>query len=179
MKSLNNNIKLAKETATKLLQNHKLTSPVDLKKLVKLLDITVEKKSFTRNISGLIKRESKKEGKPIIVVNKNDVEKRQRFTIAHEIGHYLLHSNHFLFIDEKDLSSIHFRNKKSSQAIDIKEIQANQFAAELLMPTNDVIVELKKKLKQDVDILKIVKELSEHYEVSTTAMTIKVGNILS
>ena len=57
---------------------------------------------------------------------------RQRFTIAHEIGHFLLHTDEDVHIDEK--RPIGRRDDLSSQAVDACEIEANQFAAELLMP---------------------------------------------
>lgn len=57
-------------------------------------------------------------GFPVIVVNKNFSNDRKRFTLAHELGHLLMH-------DESQFPISAFRNK---------EIEANQFASEFLMP---------------------------------------------
>ncbi|WP_460881211.1 ImmA/IrrE family metallo-endopeptidase [Pontibacter rugosus] len=57
---------------------------------------------------------------------------RQRFTIAHELGHFVLHQKYSeLFIDkEKPL----FRNQESSTGEHKREKEANAFAAAILMP---------------------------------------------
>ena len=63
-----------------------------------------------------------------IVINKNQNLRRKRFTLAHEIGHYLL--GHLSNVD----FGLTCRNSKSAEGIDIEEIEANTFAAELLVP---------------------------------------------
>jgi len=63
-------------------------------------------------------------GQRHIFVNKNDPPTRQRFTLAHELGHAVLHSGENL-IDYR-------RNLEGSN--DRKEVEANKFAAEVLMP---------------------------------------------
>ena len=62
-------------------------------------------------------------GMGIIVINENRCRARKRFTIAHEIGHAVL--NHF---------SISFSDGQSLNGNSWQEVQANAFAAELLMP---------------------------------------------
>src|SRR5690606_5820245 len=61
-----------------------------------------------------------KEGYPVIIVNKNYSNDRKRFTIAHELGHLLMH-------DDKNFPISEFRTDK------IKENEANVFASEFLM----------------------------------------------
>lgn len=67
-----------------------------------------------------------------IYLNRSDVRVRQRFSCAHEIGHYLRRraagQEQFGFIDRRD----HF----SSTGEDPEECWANQFAAALLMPAD-------------------------------------------
>ena len=70
--------------------------------------------------------------KCVIGINSAHPKTRQRFSIAHEIGHLVLHDKKELFIDK--VVRVNFRDAKSSMAIDHNEIEANQFAAELLMP---------------------------------------------
>ena len=72
---------------------------------------------------------------------------RKRFTVAHEIGHLILG---------------HTQQNYDSDNKNIDHIEANQFAAELLMPLE--------MLKQDIKIIKNVKELAKKYIVSEEAM---------
>jgi len=71
-----------------------------------------------------------------------------------------------------------FRNSHSSDGTDIKEIEANRFAAELLMPEEKLRADIKKKsgidLFGDEDKL---KELAERYQVSEQAMTIRLNTL--
>lgn len=60
---------------------------------------------------------------PVIHVRGTDIPARQRFTVAHEIGHLILHPIGTFFRDER------FNGKQPWE-----EIQANRYAAELLMP---------------------------------------------
>src|SRR5689334_11100791 len=66
----------------------------------------------------------------VIVVAKGDNEVRKRFTIAHELGHLVLHSYTTPHADR----SYKLRDARSSDGSILEEIEANQFAAELLMP---------------------------------------------
>jgi Zn-dependent peptidase ImmA (M78 family) len=65
-----------------------------------------------------------RESPPIISINADRSRTRQRFSIAHELGHLLLHD-----------PGQRFRDNFSSMGLDLREIQANQFAAKLLMPS--------------------------------------------
>lgn len=65
------------------------------------------------------------DGLPVIVINKNMPPDKQRFTVAHEVGHLLMHTGDFF--PDKDLDY---------------EKQAHRFAAELLMPKQDIFTDL-------------------------------------
>jgi Zn-dependent peptidase ImmA (M78 family) len=123
-------------------------------------------------MSGMVHR--KPDGTAVIGVNSMEAPTRQRFTIAHELGHLLLHKDEDLHVDER--FPIAFRNPKSSQAIDDKEIEANQFAAELLMPEEFILKDLKGK-DLDIEDDDLVAELAAKYEVSTQAMTIRLSRL--
>ncbi len=61
---------------------------------------------------------------------------RQRFTIAHELGHFFLHrASSTVFVDA---APIFFRDESSSNGSQREEIEANAFAAELLMPEDAI-----------------------------------------
>jgi Zn-dependent peptidase ImmA (M78 family) len=59
---------------------------------------------------------------PVIVINKNFTNDRKRFTLAHELGHILMHLN-----CESPISE--YRNR---------EEEANNFASEFLMPKDSI-----------------------------------------
>lgn len=97
----------------------------------------------------------------VISINPRESAKRQRFTIAHEIGHYALNHGE-AFRDPSANFSLH--------SYDDKEIQANAFAAELLMPEiaiNHVVA----NRTNDID------ELARLFNVSVAAMRFRLKNL--
>jgi Zn-dependent peptidase ImmA (M78 family) len=150
--------------------------PVDLDSVAKFLKIRVLYEEFEDNISGLL---VVKNGKHAIGVNKNHHPNRQRFTIAHEIGHFVLHHKfsddpkNDLHIDKK---WAYFRAAEPGQKVDDKERQANQFAAELLMPEALLKQSIKKlavNLSDDTDIFRLASSL----QVSEQALAIRLVNL--
>ncbi|MDD5726109.1 MAG: ImmA/IrrE family metallo-endopeptidase [Patescibacteria group bacterium] len=171
----------AKKAASELLgqTNRARYSQVDVKKIAAALNIDVIEGEFRvengKDVSGLIKM-SGKNGRPVIAVNTKEKPQRKRFTIAHEIGHFMLHGNEQLHIDQ-DFEFAAFRDSTSSLATSLKEIQANQFAAELLMPS-DEIQEIIRSNFPKKDITEIINEISKTYNVSSLAATIKISALL-
>ncbi|MBT0741934.1 ImmA/IrrE family metallo-endopeptidase [Campylobacter lari] len=105
--------------------------PVDVLKIAHKLELKVGIAEFSESdISGMIIAKEKQ-----IYIADNDIYTRQRFSIAHEIGHYLLHYVLSNNLDEKHIS---FRDNVSSMGYDVKEIEANHFAASLLMPEKQI-----------------------------------------
>lgn len=66
-----------------------------------------------------------------IYVNKDDIPTRQMFTIAHELGHWILHKEAFLANPEKYPVLPRFQRTDESNAF---EREANAFASNLLVP---------------------------------------------
>jgi len=176
---INQKIKLAVESAEKTLDKHKISkAPVDVEKIAAAMGIDVTKMIFSKDeISGAIKMRGK-QGVPIIVVNQNHCVERQRFTIAHEIGHFVLHAIDNMHVDS---DNVYFRDSNaSSTTTNIKEVQANQFAAEMLMPRGLVIKDLLGEFElknNDVDA-KTIARLAKKYNVSQQAMMIRIGGLV-
>jgi Zn-dependent peptidase ImmA (M78 family) len=104
--------------------------PVPVGEIAERLGLDVYSITLDPNISGLIKRTSP--GKFEIHVNDTDVAVRQRFTVCHEIAHYLLHRT---YIDAEGITdNILYR----SQLSNAQESEANRFAAALLLPWQTV-----------------------------------------
>ncbi len=150
--------------------------PVEVTKLAKKAGVEVQEREFNKDISGLLKRESK-DGHPIIIVKASEQPARRRFTIAHELGHYVLHAAGPLYIDS-NIQEVYFRDKNSSEANNIEEIQANGFAAELLMPAEDVKEQIKLYKNTNSDTDEIVQKLAKRYDVSVTAMAIRINKLV-
>lgn len=92
-------------------------------------------------------------------VNTYQSEQRQRFTLAHELGHFCLH-NHLINGPHKE--KIFFR----SSVTDKMEKEANEFASDLLIP-RDVLLE---KIRSGTNKL---SELAKYFNVSLDAMRYK------
>jgi len=161
---------LAKKRAIELLRAARVKRPpVPIEKLAALVRAKIRYEPFTGQLSGMVHR--KPDGTAVIGVNSMDAPNRQRFTIAHEIGHLLLHKDEHLHVDEK--SPIGLRNDQSSLATDEREIEANQCAAEMLMPVEFLDTDLQ-NLPDDIDADEAVGRLARKYQVSEQAMTVRL-----
>ena len=149
------------------------SAPIPVDKLAAVCGATVVYNDFNKEISGLLFREN---DKLIIGVASEQSVVRQRFTIAHELGHALLHQMTSVHVDKN--FTVMFRSTSSSTAQDIYEIEANTFAAELLMPESLLKKDLL-TLKLDMDDGRQLSKLASRYGVSTQALTYRLLNLLS
>lgn len=146
--------------------------PIKVEEIVKKLNIELVRKDLPSEIHGALYVSGIE--RPIIIVNKSQSSRRIRFTIAHELGHYLLKHGAEMHVDKQIL----FRDERSSTAQDNAEIAANVFAAELLMPRELVFEkysEFVKEVFKDDDAL--VSKLAEVFEVSSVAMGYRLKNL--
>ena len=165
---------LARKKATNLLQEAKIVAPpVPVEKLAKLKGAVVRYEPFQGQMSGLLYK-SKAIDQAIIGVNALDPGFRQRFTIAHELGHLLLHEDTDLQVDQH--AFLAFRNLKSSSTNDPKEVEANQFAATLLMP-EELLRQCVLDLEGDRDLENSISKLAQQFGVSEQAMTIRLTSL--
>lgn len=114
----------------------------------------------------------------IIGLNIQTSRRRQRFTIAHELGHLLLHEGRPLTVDQAVLR-VDLRNDVSSMATDLQEIQANTFAAALLMPEKIVLDYATNLVRANGDITRdtLISELARTFDVSAEAMGYRLINL--
>lgn len=147
--------------------------PVDVVEIAKQLGIPVVEMNLGADVSGLLVTNPDSSS---IAVQKTDSLPRRRFTIAHEIGHfYLRHQfepGEHVHVDRGNYISQ--RSLRSSEGIDPKEVEANQFAACLLMPSKllyDRIGELNTVQLFDSH----VSQLAKDFDVSEQAMTIRLS----
>lgn len=141
-------------------------APVRLSALAGALGLRVISAPLPSGISGEIRPDPSTPSGFSIRVNKNDPARRQRFTVAHEIGHYLLHRD---AIGDGITDDVLYRSSLS----DSREAQANRLAADLLMP--DRLVALWKARATEIGDENIVSFLADKFNVSTAAMKIRLG----
>lgn len=161
-----------KRLAEELLAKFKIDrAPVPVEKIAKGLGATVQYDAFDGNVSAMLFRD---EERTIIGVNSTHPRVRQRFSIAHEIGHLKLHKGK-MYVDAR----VNFRDSTSGLAIDQEEIEANAFAAEILMPRTLLIAELNKLLRtfDQSDDTEIRTKLAAVFDVSTVAMDYRLKNL--
>lgn len=103
-----------------------------------------------------------RDGAPLITYNPADAAVRQRFTLAHEIGHHI-HGD----IDAPRDTSEQFNSKSR----DPREVAANRFAAALLMPA--ALVKYLVREKRITDLASLAKS----FGVSTAAMEFRLKAI--
>lgn len=153
-----------------LLNEHQISSPpIDVFSIAKTKGIDIIQGDL-EDVSGILFREG---NRIIIGVNQNHIETRKRFTVGHEIGHLILHGDEPLHVDK--VFAVNLRNHVSSEAVDLREIEANAFAAELLMPT-DMIRQKIQVLPGILDYEKdaVIRKLAKEFKVSPQAMTIRL-----
>lgn len=119
-------------------------------------------------------------GLKVVTINQSHYPNRQRFTAAHELGHILLEHNTSLNISEgssKPGSVILYRNDNSSLGSDWKEVEANHFAASLLMPRFLVDQEIVKLRSGAYLTESNVTALATAFGVSEISMSIRLGKL--
>lgn len=140
-------------------------TPVRVGALAKALGLKVVAAALPMNISGLIQPDEDGEGF-VVKVNRFEPKERQRFTIAHEIAHYLLHRDR---INNGVVDSVLYRSKLTSRA----EAEANRLAADILMPHAQIRRAISEGTvgtgKTQVD------DLAQLFNVSRQAMDIRTG----
>ncbi|MBZ9731186.1 ImmA/IrrE family metallo-endopeptidase [Salegentibacter sp. JZCK2] len=152
-----------------------MEAPIPIKKLIKNLGIEIKPEYLGDEISGLLVIEDKR---TIIGYNSSEPTVRQRFTLAHELGHHILHrsesSNEKLFVD-KIMYRKNFTSKKEKK----QEMEANVFASRILMPENLVKSEFNKIL-DSLDHLTeedIINRMASIFKVSSISMTYRLSNL--
>jgi len=158
--------------AQHVLKKHRIkTAPIPIDKVAELLGARVRYSPFDGELAGMLIRGN---GHIIIGVNSLDHINRQRFTIAHECGHLLLHKGD-VHIDRT--FRVNRRDSVSSLAVDPDEIEANRFAAELLMPFDMLLADLR-ACDLDAEHESEIRRLAEKYQVSVQAMTNRIANLV-
>lgn len=125
-----------KEVANAILREYNKPFPVDVIEIAKSYGLEVLEGNFDRpDVSGMLDMST---DKPQIIVAAGDSFVRKRFSIAHEFGHFVLHYQGKAPENGKQ-QMVSYRDNVSKMGFDVKEMEANFFAANLLMPENKVL----------------------------------------
>ena len=158
------------------------TIPVSLEDICRENHIEVEYKYFIgSHIAGQIQVPPDQHCRAVISINSTDPPTRQRFTLAHELGHYFLHRKH---IGDGITDDGLYRSGLSTK----QEMEANKLAASILMPAKLVNKEVNKIMKKDGVkfpfqkndmnqvplIMNLITSLAHMFNVSNQAMSIRI-----
>lgn len=156
-----------------MLEQHAIkTVPVPVERIAKLRGIRVEYAPLDDELSGLAHIH---DNVPIIGINALHAPNRQRFTLAHELAHVLLHQRELERAVHVDRGSLR-RDALAAEGVDPIEIEANAFAAELLMPTRLLISALERH-PIDLEDDSAVSALAKRFRVSDAAMRYRLNSL--
>lgn len=165
----------ADSEAAALLRNAGITSPrVDVDRLARDRGATIVMEPLDPEVSGVLYRLP---DRIVIAVNQAHAHTRQRFTVAHELGHLILHQGRPLIVDHVVRAKVSLRDTRSSLATDREEIEANRFAANLLMPAEFIHTAVKNELRSELDEVKTISILANMFVVSPLAMELRLTNL--
>jgi Zn-dependent peptidase ImmA (M78 family) len=136
--------------------------PVDPVRIARVAGLRVIDVALDADTLGaLVKRPGQD---PIIMLNESDGANRRRFTCAHELGHFVRRSD-----EAEEYATVDLRSGLSATGDDPEEVYANEFAACLLMPEEEV----KRLDKQGLSDL----EMAIRFGVSREAMQFRRKNL--
>lgn len=116
-------------------------------------------------MSGLLRKDG---NRWLLYVNKGDSRQRQLFTIAHELGHYFVHKEACdMFVDGQ------FISRSEDEKYETLEVEANEFAAGLLMPES----EIRWYIGKNPLTVSMVFLLARKFRVSASAMETRLRNL--
>ena len=164
-------------TVNALLRKHGVCQPpVPVDEISKAEDIQIVEASLRADVSGALLR---KNGVSGIAVNGAHPYTRRRFTIAHELAHHFL--NHQGEADHLDWQfTVIRRDGSSSDATDVNEMEANLFAASLLMPRELLRADVEEHCRFNGELSlseEDIARLAQKYVVSTSAMRYRLMNL--
>lgn len=149
-------------------------APIPIDRIAKLLGVAVHHVALDGELSGMA---LEKDGQAVVGVNSLHHPNRQRFTIAHELAHIVLHRAHIaaqVHVDKEfrvRSGRVLRRDTVAATGTDALEIEANAFASELLMPRQ--LIEQELHGDWDIDDERL-SELARKFKVSTAAMQFRI-----
>jgi len=135
--------------------------PVDPIQISRRMGVEVKEGSLPDSVSGALRKLPG--AAPEILLERSDHKNRKRFTCAHELGHYVRRAG------EDEFEYVDYRSPLASEGFAPEEVFANQFAANLLMPEDEV----RKAAKGSSPLWR----LAQSFGVSPEAMKFRLKNL--
>ena len=159
------------QEAGKLLITHNIAAiPVPVATIARDSKIQLVLQPLEDDVSGVLYRDGTK---IVMGVNSRHAPTRRRFTIAHELGHWSLHAGRDVHVDRA--TRVNFRHQ---QVWGIEEVEANRFAANLLMPRWAFTPDLVQALNEPGTTLPAaIHRLSVTFRVSQQAMQFRLTEL--
>lgn len=144
--------------------------PVKLGQLANELGVNIRVSSMNTGVSGQIMRQG---DDYIIRVNRHEARERQRFTIAHELAHFLLHKSIIDSSPDGIKDNVLYRSGEPERI----EYEANRLAADIVMP----MALVQKVLQEEFDGVvteATIESLAARFQVSKAAMEIRLSTLV-
>lgn len=155
-------------TQQEIIKSHQVAPPVKLGDLAMQFGLKVTLVTLPDSISGEIRRVAPSEAKSTfaIRINKHDDKRRQRFTFAHEIAHFLLHADEIV---DSLSDTVLYRSSLSNKL----EAEANRLATDILMPAHLINAEMRGLGTVSDDDYRVVM-MAKLFDVSEIAMKLRL-----
>ena len=146
-----------------IIQEYQRTVPVAVDEIAKELGLKSYREIWDNGASGRIAKDRKKGGKSgyALIVNRDHSPERRRFTVAHQIAHFLMHKKE---MGDSLVDDSLYRSKLGGPY----EVAANDFAAWLLMPWNMILHEVACGAET-------VEKLAKIFQVTNSCMAVRLG----
>ena len=152
-----------------IISRHQQAAPVPVGRIAEDLGLKVFLDTLRPDISGEIRPCRQAAAGFEILVDRHEPKPRQRFTLAHEIAHFLLHRSD---IGQEGIAENVLYRANWSQ--DVKEHEANRLAVDILMPPHIIDREMAGRQVDDLDEDDICR-MAENIGVSAAALSIRLG----
>lgn len=157
---MNNPIKLINELIYEY--NLNIEEAIDIENLISKMNIRLVTTELEEGILGASKVEGLK--RLIVISSRVYNEEQKRFTLAHELGHILIHRGTHYFSKEE------FTTISTSKQ---KEDEADRFAVELLLPSKII----RNIIRKDDINFELIKQIAQKYKTSLTCTAIRVAEL--
>ena len=147
-----------------IIERHTTRPPVNVGAIAHGFGLDIFSRSLPKGVSGMLVKDDDIENESgfVCFVDADEPSYRQRFTAAHEIGHFILHRES---IGDGITDNYLLRAEGMSNR---QEAEANAFAADLLMPRKLIAEAMESGITK-------VEDLADLFEVSKVAISIRLG----
>lgn len=164
-------------TVMERIKPHLTRWPVNIEQAIRDCGIKLNKNAkLPEGIAGHVR--TMPDGSYEIASSSSDHYYRQRFTLAHELGHYVLHKSMIGsgVDDDRKYRSTELGDLYNTKIDEFHERQANAFAASILMPES-LLTEYIKTRSEEISSMPDLADMAKAFQVSTAALRWRLKNV--